>query len=631
VRNRYILFADLVAIVLCVAAAFVLRLDWLAPFSAGHPFADAVRFSMLTAPLVKLPVFYAFGLYARYWRYVALPDLLTICVAVTVASVAFSLSAFAAMGFGWVGAFPRSVPAIDWTLTLLAIAGIRVAVRVYAEARSPRQTGTSNESPRRVLIAGAGDAGAMVLRELHRNPQLGLDAVGFIDDAVVKLGKRIHGLRVLGPLDALERIVADYRVEEIIIAMPTARGAVVRRLADAARHAGVPARVLPGVFELLDGGVSVSRLRTLDIADLLRRTQVQADPETARYLSGQVVLVTGAGGSIGSELCRQAARAGASTLILLGHGENSIFEIAGQLSQHYPAVRMVPVIADVRDGAALQRIFAEHRPRVVFHAAAHKHVPLMESHPHEAITNNVRGTQLLVEAALEARVERFVLISTDKAVAPSSVMGASKKMAEMIVRDAARRSGRRFMAVRFGNVLGSRGSVVPFFRRQIETGGPVTVTHPDMTRFFMTIPEAVYLVLKAGGLAQGGELFVLNMGEPVRIVDLAHDLIRLSGYSFDDVQVVFTGLRPGEKLSEELWEAESRLEPVGEGDAFRVQEPVPPLEGESLAHAVKALTEAAQRGDALAIHHLLSEALPTFVSSLHADVSDAQPAPHQPH
>ncbi len=617
-RNRYILFADFLAVILCAAAAFVLRLDWLAPFSPGHPFADAVRFSMVVAPLVKLPVFYAFGLYARYWRYVALPDLLTICVAVTVASVMFALSAFAAMGLGVVQAFPRSVPAIDWTLTLLAVAGVRIAVRVYAEARAPRAAAPDSESTRRVLIAGAGDAGAMVLRELHRNPQLGLEAVGFIDDAAVKLGKRIHGLRVLGPLEALPRVVVDYRVDEVVIAMPTAPGAVLRRLADAAREAGVPARVLPGVFELLDGGVSVTRLRTVDIADLLRRTQVQANPETARYLSGRVVLVTGAGGSIGSELCRQAARAHASTLVLLGHGENSIFDIAGQLSQQYPAVRIVPVIADVRDGAALKRILAEHRPAVVFHAAAHKHVPLMESHPNEAITNNVRGTQLLVDAALEAGVERFVLVSTDKAVAPSSVMGASKKMAEMIVRDAARRSGRRFMAVRFGNVLGSRGSVVPHFRRQIEAGGPVTVTHPEMSRFFMTIPEASYLVLKAGGLARGGELFVLNMGEPVRIVDLAEDLIRLSGHAGGDVRIVFTGLRPGEKLTEELWEPGSRLDPVGGGDVFRVQEPGPPLEGDRLARAVGALSAAADRGDALAIHHLLSEALPTFVSSLHA-------------
>jgi len=618
VRNRYILVADLLAVVLCAAAAFVLRLDWLAPFSPGHPFAEAVRFSMVVSPLVKLPIFYAFGLYARYWRYVALNDLLTICVAVTVASVSFALAAFLAMGVHIVASFPRSVPAIDWMLTLLAVAGIRVAVRVYAEARSPRAR-MHDVEPKRVLIVGAGDAGAMVLREMQRNPQLGLQPAGFLDDAAAKLGKRIHGLRVLGRLADLQGVVADYRVDEIAIAMPTAPGAVVRRVVDAARDAGVPARALPGVFELLDGGVSVNRLRTVDIADLLRRTQVAADPTTAKYLAGQVVLVTGAGGSIGAELCRQVARAQASSLILLGHGENSIFDIANQLTQQHPGVRVIPVIADVRDAAALRRLFDAHRPTVVFHAAAHKHVPLMEAHPHEAITNNVKGTQLLVDAALASGVERFVLVSTDKAVAPSSIMGASKKLAEMIVRDAARRSGRRFLAVRFGNVLGSRGSVVPFFRQQIEAGGPVTVTHADMTRFFMTIPEAVYLVLKAGGFATGGELFVLNMGEPVRIVDLANDLIRLSGCATDEIRVVFTGLRPGEKLVEELWEPDSQLQPIGDGDVFRVHEPNAALEGDELRKTVDALHAAAVNGDRLAIHHLLSEAIPTFVSSLHAN------------
>jgi FlaA1/EpsC-like NDP-sugar epimerase len=327
--------------------------------------------------------------------------------------------------------------------------------------------------------------------------------------------------------------------------------------------------------------------------------------------------VTGAGGSIGSELCRQICHAEARALVLVGHGENSIFEISHQMRQHFPGVQVHAVIADVRDRASLTRVFDTHRPSVVFHAAAHKHVPLMEAQPTEAITNNVVGTATLVEVAMAHGVTRLVLISTDKAVGPSSVMGATKRLAEMIVRDAAARSGQRYLAVRFGNVLGSRGSVVPFFRRQIERGGPVTVTHPDMTRFFMTIPEAVYLVLKAGGLARGGELFVLNMGEPVRIVDLATDLIRLSGFDTKEIPVVFTGLRPGEKMAEELWERDSRVEPVGEGDVFRVQEPDPPLSGAGLRATIDALTAAAARGDDLEVHRLLSDAIPSFVSSLH--------------
>jgi FlaA1/EpsC-like NDP-sugar epimerase len=457
----------------------------------------------------------------------------------------------------------------------------------------------------------------MVVRELERNPQLGLVPVGFLDDDAAKIGKKIHQLRVLGRLDQLPDVVAAHEVDEVVIAMPTAPGATVREVVEAARSAGVTAKALPGIFELLDGGVSVNRLRNVDIADLLRRRQIAAAPDTARYLSGQVVLVTGAGGSIGSELCRQICHAEARALVLVGHGENSIFEISHQMRQHFPGVQVHAVIADVRDRASLTRVFDTHRPSVVFHAAAHKHVPLMEAQPTEAITNNVVGTATLVEVAMAHGVTRFVLISTDKAVGPSSVMGATKRLAEMIVRDAAARSGQRYLAVRFGNVLGSRGSVVPFFRRQIERGGPVTVTHPDMTRFFMTIPEAVYLVLKAGGLARGGELFVLNMGEPVRIVDLATDLIRLSGFDTKEIPVVFTGLRPGEKMAEELWERDSRVEPVGGGDVFRVQEPDPPLSGAGLQATIDALAAAAARGDDLEVHRLLSDAIPSFVSSLH--------------
>ena len=627
-RNRYILLIDLVMVVLCTAGAFVLRLDWLAPLSATHPFADAVQFSLIAAPLIKLPVFYVFGLYARFWRYVALSDLVSIFTAVSVASVVFSAVTLLAVSSGFIeGGYPRSVPAIDWLLTLLAVAGVRVAVRVLAEARTTGHAVPARTSRRHVLVAGAGEAGAMVVREMVRNPQMGLVPVGFLDDDAAKLGKKILQVRVLGRLDDLAEVVAAHGVDEVVIAMPKAPGDTVRRLVEGARDAGVPAKAVPGMFELLDGGVSVSRLRNVDIADLLRRRQIVAAPDTARYLRGQVVLVTGAGGSIGSELCRQICHAEANALVLVGHGENSIFDISNQVRQAFPAVDVHAVIADIRDTRGLARVFADYRPTVVFHAAAHKHVPLMEANPAEAVTNNVLGTATLVEAAVTAGVTRFVLISTDKAVGPSSVMGATKRLAEMIVRDAARRTGHRYLAVRFGNVLGSRGSVVPFFRRQIERGGPITVTHRDMTRFFMTIPEAVYLVLKAGGLARGGELFVLNMGEPVRIVDLATDLIRLSGLTAEDIPIVFTGLRPGEKLAEELWEERSQVEPVGEGDVFRVQEPDPPLSGARLEQAIAALALAAEQGDGLEVHRVLSEAIPSFVSSLadQADGPDGSP------
>ena len=629
-RNRYILLVDAVAVLLCVAVAFVLRLDWQAPLAADHPFADAVRFSLLAAPLLKLPVFYAFGLYARYWRFIGLGDLLTILTAVSSATVLFGAATLVAVSTGWVSAYPRSVPAIDWLLTLLAVSGVRVAVRVLAEARAAsREHGSRPAQSKRVVVVGAGQAGTMVVREMQRNPQLGLEPVGFLDDDRGKLGKSMQGVRVLARLEQLEEVVASRHVDEVVIAMPKAPGAVLRNLVEAARHAGVPAKVVPGVFELLEGGVSVSRLRDVDITDLLRRRPIIAAPDTASYLRDQHVLVTGAGGSIGSELCRQIAKAGARSLVLVGHGENSIFDIAEHVRQAFPGVEVSAVIADVRHRASLDRVFATHAPSVVFHAAAHKHVPLMEAHPAEAVTNNVVGTATLVETALAHGVERFVLISTDKAVQPSSVMGATKRLAEMIVRDAAARSGRRFLAVRFGNVLGSRGSVVPFFRRQIARGGPVTVTHPDMTRFFMTIPEAVYLVLKAGGFAHGGELFVLNMGQPVRIVDLATDLIRLSGFEPNEIEIVYTGLRPGEKLAEDLWEAHSRVEPAGEGDVFRVQEPDPPLAGEHLRRTIRSLESACAAGEELEIHRLLSEAIPSFVSSLQP-AHPAVPRPASP-
>jgi FlaA1/EpsC-like NDP-sugar epimerase len=407
---------------------------------------------------------------------------------------------------------------------------------------------------------------------MQKNPQLGMTPVGFLDDSPAKLGKWINGVRVLGPLADLAEVTATHRVDEVVVAMPTAGGPLVRGIAESCRRAAVPSRAVPGVFELLDGHVSVSRLRTVEIADLLRRSQVVGKPEAAAYVAGRTVLVTGAGGSIGSELSRQIAFARPARLILLGHGENSVFGVQQQLAEQYGSVKLVPVIADIRDAGRLQQVFERHHPQVVFHAAAHKHVPLMEENPEEAVTNNVLGTDNIVQAAERFGVDRLVLISTDKAVAPTSVMGASKRLAEAVVRAAARRSGRAFVVVRFGNVLGSRGSVVPFFKRQIERGGPVTVTHPDMKRFFMTIPEAVHLVLQAGGLGKGGELFVLDMGQPVRIRDLAEDLIRLSGFDVGEIGIEYTGIRPGERLEELLWEPGARVEPTAHPDVFSVSE-----------------------------------------------------------
>jgi len=406
-------------------------------------------------------------------------------------------------------------------------------------------------------------------------------------------------------------VVERHRAHQVVIAIPAAEGAVVRQVTQVCRQRNLPFRTMPGVYELLGGKVSVNRLREVEISDLLRRSPAAIDDEiVGQTLTGKRVLVTGAGGSIGFELCRQVARWRPAQLGLLGHGENSIIEALLELSDAFPGLPVIPVIGDVRDVDRIRAVFDDFRPQVVFHAAAHKHVPLMEINVEEAVTNNVLGTHNVTRAALACATERLVLVSTDKAVQPTSVYGATKRVGEWIVRDAAFRSGRAYVAVRFGNVLGSRGSIVPMFKRQIARGGPVTVTHPEMKRFFMTIPEAVHLVLQAASMGVGGELFVLRMGEQVRILDLAEDLIRLSGLEpGKDIEIHFTGIRPGEKLSEALWDEGMSLEPTEHPDILRVQEDLL-LEGEPLETTVDELVRLAREGDARAIVGLLSDRIP---------------------
>jgi FlaA1/EpsC-like NDP-sugar epimerase len=397
----------------------------------------------------------------------------------------------------------------------------------------------------------------MAAREMLRNPQLGYHLVGFLDDDPDKIGLHIHGVPVVGTLADLAHCVQELQVRQVLIAMPTAPGAAVRRVVELAQDADVEIRTLPGYYELIGGQVSVQRARPVQLEDLLRRAPTPLDLiGVAGYLTNAVVLVVGAGGSIGSEICRQVARFGPSRLLLMGHGEDSLYQIGRELRCSFPGLDAMPVLGTIRERGKLQWLLSQHKPTVIFHAAAYKHVPLMESNQDEAVLNNIMGTRNLLDAAEAEGVPRLVFISSDKAVEPASVMGATKRIGELLVRDAAQRTGRPFVVVRFGNVLGSRGSVVPLFQEQITAGGPVTVTHPDVTRYFMTIPEAVRLVLQAGALGLGGEVFVLDMGEPVRIYDLARDLIRLHGYEPErDVPIVFTGLRPGEKLHEKLYTA----------------------------------------------------------------------------
>jgi FlaA1/EpsC-like NDP-sugar epimerase len=408
----------------------------------------------------------------------------------------------------------------------------------------------------KVLVVGAGDAGSMIVRELRKNPQVGLYPIGFVDDDDLKINMQIYSIPVLGNRQQIPELVRQNNIAQVIIAMPTAPGEVIREVVRLCENVGVKTKIIPAMSELLTDEVSLHHLRDVEIEDLLRRDPVQTDIGAVYdLLYGQRVLVTGSGGSIGSELCRQIIRCAPSQLILIGHGENSIFDIYHELLKRpEQGTQIIPIIADVRFAHRIQSIFEQYMPDVVFHAAAHKHVPLMEMNPTEAITNNIEGTRNVLEAALATKVAHFVMISTDKAVNPTNVMGASKRTAELLVHQAARKSGRPYVAVRFGNVLGSRGSVVLTFKKQIEQGGPVTITHPNVERFFMTIPEAVQLVLQAAVLGKGGEVFVLDMGQPLKILDLAQDLIRLSGLEVGrDIQIEFVGLRPGEKLTEELF------------------------------------------------------------------------------
>ncbi len=555
IRNRYLLMGDIFLSLLSVLASFMIRLELFAIF-------DTYKISLLwmlgIVIIVKPIVYYFFGIYRRLWRYASIRELLLIIMAVSAASLivtAIMLTLFATEVFT---GFPRSVLIIDWLISIFCVGGLRFFFRLVAERTSTAANSTrkNKRQQKDVLVIGAGDAGAMVVRELQKNPQLNMNPIGFMDDDPAKLNSEIHGIKVLAPLSQMDRILETRPVDEVVIAIPSAAGTILRRVAEACRAQGVAFRTMPGLYELLGGAVNVSRLREVDISDLLRREPVHMDTTAlGDVLRDKTVLVTGAGGSIGRELCRQIAQSQPARILLLGHGENSIFETTLELRDNFPSLETQPLIADVRDLGRLRTLFERWQPEVVFHAAAHKHVPLMESNIEEAITNNILGTRNIVTAALEFNVQRLVMISTDKAIRPVNVMGATKRVAEMIVLNAARTYHKAFTVVRFGNVLGSRGSVVPRFKRQIAKGGPITITHPDMMRYFMTIPEAVHLVLQASAMSQGGEAYVLDMGEQVKIQDLAEDLIRLSGLEPNkDIEIIYTGIRPGEKLSEDLWD-----------------------------------------------------------------------------
>lgn len=534
---------------LATPLAFLVRFDFM--FREGA-LPALVLLALVGLPLKAFAVHRA-RLHFQSWRTVTFRDVGHVLRAVVTVTAVMFVVGLVASTFLFL---PRSVPLIEGAIATLLLFGVRSIWRYLHER--PTAHLREGETVRRAVIVGAGEAGVMVAKEMIRHPEMGIQPVAYVDDAASKQGLAIAGITVEGTVAQLSAVLEARDCNEVIIAAPSAEGTFIRKVVDLVKASDrdVKYRVMPGVYELIRGDVSVSRLREVEVEDLLRRKPVDLDlASIAGYIDGETVLVTGAGGSIGSELVRQLAVFRPAKLLLLGRGENSIYDIDREFAAGHHGLATELIIGDVRDRNRLMQVFDAHRPTVVFHAAAHKHVPLMEANPGEAFQNNVCGTRNLVELALERGVKRFVNISTDKAVNPSSVMGLSKNFAEKVVRAAAQSAGpdQRLVSVRFGNVLGSRGSVVPFFKKQIHEGGPVTVTHPDMTRYFMTIPEATQLVLQAGGLAENGRTYILDMGEPVKIVDLAEDLIRLSGLEpHEDVEIVFTGVRPGEKIHEEL-------------------------------------------------------------------------------
>ena len=556
-RNFYImLFLDSCLVVAAYLLAYLLRFEGIIPQQEWQKLIASIPYIL---PF-KLLIFVGFGLYKGLWRYTSLVDLINVLKATVTSSVGVILGILFVYRFE---GFPRSIFILDWVLAFIFIAGIRVAIRlILAEKERSLQFLFQNPFAERkvarpkknLLIIGAGDAGEKILREIRDNPRLEYEVVGFLDDDSKKRGMRIHGVSVLGSVENIHGMAYRDEMDEILIALPSASAKQMRRVIQACEATGLKTRTTPGIGELIDGKISFKAIREVSFEDLLGRDPVDLDLKSiGDYLTDKVILISGAGGSIGSELCRQIAQFDAQRLIFLDKTENNLFHLDMEFSQRFPRVFVKSVLGDVHNRGFLEKLFADLKPEVVFHAAAFKHVPIVELNPWEGVFNNIIGTKNIVEASDRFGVELFVMISTDKAVRPISVMGATKRVAEMITSCYAAGKRGRFVSVRFGNVIGSEGSVIHLFKKQIERFGPVTVTHSDMTRYFMTIPEACKLILQTGGLGEGGEIFILDMGTPIKIVDMAQDLIRRSGFKPGvDIEIKFIGLRPGEKLHEEL-------------------------------------------------------------------------------
>jgi len=605
-RRLPFLGADLFVLAASVLVSYLLRFDGRVPTLQQATMWWVVALSIA----VKIPVFAVFRMYRFSWRHVGVRELSDTILACVTGSAALTALLFLLRQWPPVVGVSRSVLGVDFALTLIGIGGVRLSKRLVrlAARRAKAQQG------KRTLIVGAGEAGTELARAIQEEEGGRYAPVGFVDDDPAKRGLVIRGLRVLGPRERLHELIQEHDVSSVIIAMPSAAGGTVPETVERVRRAGVAEiRIVPSLSQLYSGEVRVSELRDVVPEDLLHRSPVEITPsELTQFLGGKVVLVTGAAGSIGSEICRQILRFGAAVLIALDNNESALFRLDHDLKRRFDPQRVRVEVADIRDRRRMLELFRAARPEVVYHAAAYKHVPLMEAFPAEAVRTNVLGTEAVLDAARGAGVGVFVLISTDKAVNPTSVMGATKRLAERIVREVGAFSETRCVAVRFGNVLGSRGSVVPTFVEQIARGGPVTVTHPDMCRYFMVTSEAVLLVLQASAMGKGGEVFVLDMGEPVPIVELARDLIRCAGLRPDqDVAIVYTGTRPGEKLREELLTAEEGIDATAHRRVFVARLSAAGEAGE-LRKVLDRLKEACAAGDALRIVELLADALPSY-------------------
>lgn len=563
--NKNFLIIFIVDVLLLAAAlydAFLIRFEFNIP-----PFYLDLFLRMLPYVIVtKIACLYFFDLYRGMWRYTSISDLLNIIKAATASSLLITL--FIAFKMRFIG-YPRSVFIIDCFLTILFIAGFRLLVRLFFERLAREKSNKSMpqqfmslfkrypKSVKKLLIIGAGDCGEKILREIRDNSSLNLKVIGFLDDNRNKIGRKIHGVPVLGLVSEISSAIKKVRADEALIALPSATGSQMRKIVEHCKESGIPFKTVPGYGELINGRVSVKSIRDVAYPDLLGRPVVKLDaPGISDYIKGYCMLVTGAGGSIGSELCRQICKFGPKKIVLFERAESPLYEIELELKRNFSDICIVPVLGDIQSSIQLENTFKSHNPQTVFHAAAYKHVPMLEIQPWKAVENNILGTERLIKVVQQHGCDRFVFVSTDKAVRPTNVMGASKRVAEMLIQCQGSNPNNqtKFAVVRFGNVVGSVGSVVPLFKKQIEIGGPVTVTHPEVTRYFMTIPEACQLILQAGALCnEQVEIFILDMGKPIKIADLARDLIRLSGFEPDvDIKIEFIGLRPGEKLFEEL-------------------------------------------------------------------------------